>query len=466
MTNTTFLPMQDSILLATTDNIALFLVGVTDYPISVAIHFEGSSDGGNTWKPLLVRPIYGGIPQEYILQPGAYYTDIQHTTHIRYLTDVSISNSFQVQVKFISTITLQIDTKLPTKRYTPNPSRLNPILRSTGGREITDATPDGIVYARGGLYLYRSNDLGITWDFIPNPFTDGVISRFLKLPNNELLVAGNNLDNQGGLQIWKSDRNEQNFRKITTLDSISDANSFWGLNIYDNIILYAPYVIQPRTADQPLHAYLSRDYGETWQSIFQAPAIDLWHFHTIKLDTYEDRIWLLSGDGAENTNIWFSDNWGYSWNSVWDTGQGPVQFTEVAILPDCVIFGMDDNKGRGWFRLDKTPNRLMPGIINSQLHGSYYIDIGTVAQASGRYITKNNIAYLPCQLPGGILVATPNGFDYFILWDYTKNPTGTVQGLSFFYVTNTGKLIGYFKDESQVESSFIWIADEPTWIEI
>ncbi|WP_075620410.1 WD40/YVTN/BNR-like repeat-containing protein [Paenisporosarcina indica] len=447
--------------------LAIFNVKPTATPISAVIHFEFSSDDGLTWDSLLVRPINSGIPQEYIMIPGIFYADIQHATHIKYVRDLAHDNFFTVKVKFVSNLTLQNETTRSTKRYTPVPARLSPIIRSTIGREISDVTPDGTIYAYGGLNLYKSTDLGISWIPIQSPFTQGNISRFKKLSSRELLIIGNNLDGKKGLQVWKSDPNEKSIHKVAVLDTVSDANSFWGLESYDNIILFAPYVLQPRKSNQILKAYISRDYGQSWQSIFQAPVIDSWHFHNIKLDPYESRIWLLSGDGSKKTNVWFTDDWGQNWSSLWPEGESPVQFTDLAILPHCLIFGMDDNKGRGFFRLDKTTNRLSAGALNSQMHEAFFIDkIGTPADATGTFITHQNVAYLPTESPRGLLTATMDGINYYVLWDYTQQPTGPVEGLSYFSATITGKLIGYFKDDSSKSSPFIWVADQPKWIEI
>lgn len=446
--------------------LAIFSVKPSLLPISSVIHFEASCDEGFTWDSLWVRPINSGIAQEYIMIPGFFYADVQHATHIRYVQDLAHSNSFTVKIKFVSNLTLQNETIRSSKRYSPFPARLSPIIRPTLGREISDVTPDGTIYAYGDTNLYKSTDLGISWVEIQNPFTQGSISRFKKLPSRELLIIGNNLDGDKGLQVWKSNIREKSIHKVAVLDTVSDVNSFWGLESYENIILFAPYVLQPRESKQTLKAYISRDYGTTWKCIFHAPCIDSWHFHSIKIDPYESRIWLLNGDGSHNTNVWFTDDWGQNWSSLWPEGNSPVQFTDIAILPHCLIFGMDDNKGRGYFRLDKTMNRLTAGDLKSQLHEAFFIDkIGAPAEATGTLITHLNVAYLPSQSPRGLLTATKDGIDFYVLWDYTQQPTGPVEGLSYFAATNTGKLIGYFKDDSLESNPFIWIADQPNWIE-
>jgi len=467
MSNQDYLLMKNKKMIITKNRLAIFNVQPDINPISAVMHFEASSDGGATWDSLWVRSIYGGVPQEHIMMPGIFFSDVQHATHIRYVSVLTHKNYFNVQVKFVADITLQYENRRSSRRFAPVPARINPIIRSTSGREITYVTSDGIVYAFGGLYLYKSIDLGLTWDLIPSCFTGGNVTRFRKLPTGELLIIGNNLDCKNGLQVWKSDKGEKNFRKVSTLDTVSDANSFWGLEVYDQIILFAPYVSQPRKALQTLNAYISRDNGESWEVIFKAPSIDSWHFHSIKLDPYESKIWLLNGDGTEHTNIWFTDDWGKTWESLWPVGHGPVQFTDLAVLPNCLIFGMDDNKGRGFMRLDKPINRLSAGGLKSLMHEAFFIDkIGSPADATGMLVTKSNVAYLPSESPRGLLTATMDGFDYYVLWDYTKQPTGTVEGLSYFSATDTGKLIGYFKDNNLKGNLFIWIADQPKWVEI
>ncbi len=459
--------MHSGEMIETSNRIAILNVQTFPNQNSPIIHFEYSSDGGLTWNPMWVRPIYGGIPQEYIIIPGIFFADIQHATHIRFVKDFYKKQDLTVKLKFTANIHLQYEGRRSTKRYAPMPARLNPIIRSTAGKEIAHVTPDSIVYAYGGRNLYKSQDLGVTWDLIQTPFTDGNVTRIKKLSMGELLVIGNNLDGKKGLQVWKSGKDERNLRKVTTLDTFSDANSFWGLEIYDDIILFAPYIIQPRKASQTLNVYLSRDGGEKWEAIFKAPTIDSWHFHGIKLDPFESRIWVLCGDGPEKQNVWFTDNWGADWESLWSIGESPVQFTDLAVLPNCLIFGIDDPKGLGYMRLDKPTPRLSAGALKFHIHEAYFLDkIGVKVDATGRFITKDNVAYLPSESPRGLLTATKDGFDYYVLWDYTKEPGGAVAGITYIEATNTGKLIGYFKDKERDGETFIWIADLPKWIEI
>jgi len=460
-----YLKMSSGVSITPSNCMAIFEVQSASQPISGTIHFEGSIDG-TTWDPLWIRSIYGGEPGQYIMLPGVYFADIQHVTNIRYLIDLKGAGSFRVQVKFVPHLILQTETRRSLKRYRPSPARLTPIIRSTGGREITDVTSDGVIYAFMGLSLYKSTDLGLTWTHISCSFTNGNVTRLRNLPTGELLIIGNDLDGIQGLQVWKSDAQETNFRKVANLKTVSDGNSMWGLEVYDHLILFAPYVSQPRISSQEVEAYISRDYGDTWECIFRAPAIDGWHLHGIKLDPFESRIWLVTGDGPNNLNTWFTDDWGKNWVSLWPEGEAPIQFTDLIALPNCLIFGLDDPKGRGFMRLDKPCYRVSAGDLRKQLHEAFFIDkIGAPAEATGRFVEKDGVAYLPYESPRGLLTATKDGYDYYVIWDYTKQPGGFVEGLSFFATTNIGKLVGYFKDEFAEGNPFLWIADEPAWIE-
>lgn len=453
--------------LAINDRVAIFNVQPLKTPVSQTIHFEASVDHGLTWQALWVRSMYEGQLQQHLMLPGIYYACVQYATHVRWVCDVDHKGEFGVSCRFSAMMTPPLLGKRPMKSFAPTVPRLDPLIRSTGGREITDVTPCGTVYAYGGIYLYKTANLGASWEVIPTPFAAGNVTRLKKLSSAQLLIIGNELDGKPGLQVWKSARDERNIYKVTTLDTISDANSFWGLETHKNIVLFSPYVLQPRLANQPLRAYISRDFGDIWEPLFTAPAIEGWHFHGLKLDPYESRIWLLVGDHPEHTNVYYSDDWGKSWHSLWPKGTAPVQFNEVVALPNCLIFGLDDEKGRGFFRLNKPVNRANTRDISQQLHEAFFIDdIGARAEATGRFIVAKGVAYLPYESPRGLLTATRDGYDYYVLWDYTRQPGGFVEGLSYFGATESGTLIGYFKDENAKGSPFIWVSKAPAWVEI
>jgi len=117
----------------------------------------------------------------------------------------------------------------------------------------------------------------------------------------------------------------------------------FGWDLHENNIFLSTYGAH-NAANPPRWAYRSKDYGETWQTIFEKPISEManpahYHIHDISFDPWTSRIWLVVGDTL-NADVLYSDDNGTTWNEVYGVGK-VQQFTTVIPLHDRVIFGSD-----------------------------------------------------------------------------------------------------------------------------
>lgn len=125
--------------------------------------------------------------------------------------------------------------------------------------------------------------------------------------------------------------------------------------------------------------YLSTDYGKTWKIILDLHtrySVTTLHVHACGYDAYWDRIWVTHGDnvnadGPTNHQITYSDDGGTTWNSLPQDpayiGNG-TQFTSLAILPECILFGGDNTPG--YVRLARRGYRTVgPAVVLTQVTG-------------------------------------------------------------------------------------------------
>ena len=144
----------------------------------------------------------------------------------------------------------------------------------------------------------------------------------------------------------------------------------WGFTSYDNVVLVSDYGTQGVTG----RAWLSRDYGETFVKIFDlyesplSQMVSNGHVHGSCFDYTFNRIWISTGDGYTNTYIFYSDNYGETWDSVQVyfksliTGKlKSIQHTKILSFYDSVLF-LDDSPYAGCWIYNRN-SKLQKPII-------------------------------------------------------------------------------------------------------
>lgn len=113
---------------------------------------------------------------------------------------------------------------------------------------------------------------------------------------------------------------------------------------YEEIVVIASYTMSDFEGDRHGNeVILSSDGGKSFEKVLEAPlestdATNL-HIHDVEYDPYAERVWVAVGDGP-NTQLYWSDDLGDSWDEIDDRGAFPM-VTQVAAFKDCVTFGTD-----------------------------------------------------------------------------------------------------------------------------
>ena len=232
----------------------------------------------------------------------------------------------------------------------------------TDGRFINWINKSGTVYGSSGNTLYKTDDfLATDWEVV-HEFA-GQMRQVREMPEGSLVVALQNGE------MWKSndaqdDWSQAMFDDGTTPFEMESAGGHvqygFGLDWYGDILVAAEY------GSGTNKAYMSGDKGETWERILTNPDPTPGHFHDIAFDPYENIIWACAGDGGRQNRIFYSHNFGYTWQQI------PIDYefraTQIIPLPDCVLFGSDDTRGMYIARYDRhdggTPGQeVKPEIV-------------------------------------------------------------------------------------------------------
>lgn len=167
---------------------------------------------------------------------------------------------------------------------------------------------------------------------------------------------------------------------------------------------------------------------------------DLWgitfngslHAHGGCIDTYADRLVIVTGDSYPAVGIFYSDDWGYNWTFIRTGVHMPsadcrTQFVTAIPMEDCILFG-NDGMGDGYWRVFRNGGTLLSTIencyqftgTNTQLvtinGGHCFLPDGTMLSVINPH---ESINYTTTR--GGI-VATGNGHNFKKLFEdpYTE----------------------------------------------
>jgi hypothetical protein len=169
-------------------------------------------------------------------------------------------------------------------------------------------------------------------------------------------------------------------------------------------------------------------------------SFDLWgitpngslHAHGGCIDTYADRLVIVTGDSYPAVGIFYSDDWGYNWTFIRTGVHLPsadcrTQFVTAIPMEDCILFG-NDGVGDGYWRVFRNGSGLLSTIeccyqftgLNTQLvtinGGHCFLPDGTMLGLINPHESPN---YTTTR--GGI-VATRNGHNFKKLFEdpYTQ----------------------------------------------
>ncbi|NLI74727.1 MAG: hypothetical protein GX369_08195, partial [Euryarchaeota archaeon] len=262
---------------------------------------------------------------------------------------------------------------LPT--LAPNPPRLNwEIIRTTNERPRWLSDDGEVLWGdSGGTILLQSVDEWASTMQVGSAFAQN-IQGVRELSTGELLVSTTWNEGTGMKgKLYKSvgyDRGNPTETVFTeVLELISPKAhiiNHWGFSVYENIVLVSEYGLWDEEGAK--YVYLSTDYGDTFEPIFNLLTQEIEgrpeikpnaHVHSVAYDPYFNRIWVCVGD-RPNTAVYYSDDMGETW--VYVKGSSEVQFTGIIALPDCVVFGSDDSLYTGLFIYRRKHKSEMPTI--------------------------------------------------------------------------------------------------------
>ena len=106
----------------------------------------------------------------------------------------------------------------------------------------------------------------------------------------------------------------------------------------------------------PVHIYGSKNGGKQWETVWRFTGIR--HVHGVFYDSYDDRIWVTTGDNDEEAAIWMTDD---RFRTLGKVVGGTQQLRAVQLLftQNHVYFGSDTQLERNFiYRLDRRTGKV------------------------------------------------------------------------------------------------------------
>jgi hypothetical protein len=220
---------------------------------------------------------------------------------------------------------------------------------------------NGDLYATRGLSVFRSLDMGLTWEEVASLGTNGsnfaertrrwiagskIVSRFrtnfginrvMLLSNGTLLVA------YGGIYGGKLIDG-----KVVYLEKRFGWNhggpyfQGWTEDNLRNVFVGQYLVEKPSKRHNSVKLYCSRDHGESWSVCQEFTRSEMRHIHSVSYDGYRDLVWITSGDSNQESKILYSSDQGRSFTILGNRSQ---DWRAVSLQFDSehIYWGSDNN---------------------------------------------------------------------------------------------------------------------------
>lgn len=167
-------------------------------------------------------------------------------------------------------------------------------------------------------------------------------------------------------------------------------------------------------------AYLSRDNGATWSTLYTGDNANGYHLHGIAYDAVWDRVWLSHGDDTQG--LLYSDDWA-SGSPTWTTVFTDKQPVGIIPMTDRILLLSDDLPNGVW-HIPRTGYRAMGALDTSTYHVNESALLTHVPSHYRRSTAGTVfIAFAPITDSGetSILLATTDGISFTEIW---RDPQG------------------------------------------
>lgn len=284
----------------------------------------------------------------------------------------------------------------------------------TGSPMDIDAATNTI-YGGVGTEVHKSTDGWLTTEAIFD-LAGAAIGLVRFLPNGAVLATG--YDGS----VWVTDANQANAAKKYTFTAGATILNM-GNSVHKNICLLSSY--GTKGANPPRFVILSRDYGQTFEQIYEGPSDETdYHIHDVDFDPWTGVIWVTEGDSGNTRRYVYSPDFGVTWVPVLSNNRD----TGVLALHDRVLF-LSDSAPAGIRQIRKNAIDRLQAYEDSPIEQVYYVKEQSSPSMGGwlywRIRQRDAFPYLLVAdyYTGGVvtetnkLIASADGITWYVIWE-------------------------------------------------
>jgi len=221
---------------------------------------------------------------------------------------------------------------------------IDPILRVLSDRlretdyrlSIFGTSKQGVVWGAKKKALYRIAEDGKSAHRVYS-FADSI--RSIHVMDNGYIVVATDNDHWSKTEPSTVFLSKDGGREFTEILRFEVSSALWWSITSDNQGNLFVGEYGPREDNNSKRVWRSRDFGQSWEVVFQAPAHDNIHIHRVAVDPYTQHVWVTYGDRPRGT--YRSTNGGDDWELIREE-----HYTVVAFTPEHIFWGEDRRQGR------------------------------------------------------------------------------------------------------------------------
>lgn len=147
----------------------------------------------------------------------------------------------------------------------------------------------------------------------------------------------------------------------------------------DGVIYYGEYFYNSNRL--PISIFSSKDNGETWNVAYTFKSGEMGHIHSIQLDPYTNRLWLLTGDIDKECMIAYTND-GFNTLNIVYRGIQEFRTCNLLFYKDFIVFATDSQYEQNKIRkMDRTSSQIID-LVDIQGSGIYGSQYGSLAYIS------------------------------------------------------------------------------------
>lgn len=285
------------------------------------------------------------------------------------------------------------------------------------GKDDENLWASGTVFNDKGDTLFKSSDLGETWEEVYK-FENNIEGIHISKIN--VLFVSTSLgrwEEEAKAEVYRSENSGVDFEKVLDVESGAAIN--WNFASDDEGYVYISEYGYKNPPNNARRIYRSSDNGKNFEVVYKPEEQEEYHNHAIGIDSQDNNI-IYQAIGDLERKIIISKDRGETWETLIE-GMDP---TSILDLGDTILFGLDSKPKSGIVKYDKASGEFEYALEVELPYGGSIYDMvyknGVVYAGLLSYDDENHT------WPGSVFISKDEGetWEPLVIWPKLEKDTG------------------------------------------